>query len=78
MHGYKACSIRATETESEHIGNRIVYPKYIRFLMDGRPYRALKHGWCKDVECKEPPTRLRGASLLEKLERIKYVHGKLP
>ena len=65
------------ETESERIGNKIVYTKYRRFLKNGHPYRALKHGWYKNIEDKEPPTRLTGSTLLEKLAHIKYVPGKI-
>ena len=77
-HGYKACPVCAMETESEYIGNKVVYPKYRRFLKDDHPYRLIKHGWYKDTEDKEPPTRLSGPSLLEKLNCIKYFPGKLP
>lgn len=62
-HGYKACHVCAVETESERIGNKIVYTKYRRFLKNGHLYKALKHGRYKNIEDKKPPTRLTGSTL---------------
>lgn len=76
-HGYEACPACATKTASERIIGKNVYTKYKRFLKDGHPFRSTKCGWYKSEEHKEPLTRLTGPALLEKLDRINYIPGKL-
>lgn len=76
-HGYKACPICATETESERISGKNVYTKYRRFLNDGHPFRVVKRGWYKAEEQRQPPPRLNGPVLLQRLDRINYIPGKL-
>lgn len=54
-----------------------MYTKYKRFLKDDHLFSALKRGWYKTEEHRQPPPRLNGPPLLQRLDHINYIPGKL-